>query len=161
MYTRVDIYDLERKGVVIHAPKNRCHTHTETKRRPSLRSSTHHHHPPRQRGRLHHWRFAECGEAIHVADANLVRAAQNSLAIDVSKCDKSLSHLTAALSSGKRGGKGGGKDRGGGGMDRKGIWWSVRCSCSGSGEQRSDGWHGVFSRPESPVTALAAHARRS
>jgi len=93
MYTRVNIYDLERKGVVIHAPKNRCHTHTQKRsvgHRCGVLRTPVHHHPPTQRGRLHHWRFAECGEAIHVADANLVRAAQNSLAIDVVECDKDL-----------------------------------------------------------------------
>jgi hypothetical protein len=36
------------------------------------------------------WRYAECGEAIHDADSDPVRAALNSPAIDLAQCDKDL-----------------------------------------------------------------------
>ena len=36
------------------------------------------------------WRYAECGEAIHDADTDPVRAALNSPAIDLAQCDKDL-----------------------------------------------------------------------
>ena len=36
------------------------------------------------------WRYAECGEAIHDADSDPVRAALNSPAIDLAECDRDL-----------------------------------------------------------------------
>ena len=58
------------------------------------------------------WRYAECGEAIHDADSDPVRAALNSPAIDLAQCDKDLRmRRWAAGAGGAAAGAGGDEDR--------------------------------------------------